>query len=96
MQLIAETAWHHDGDLKFLKSLVETISTKTSANYIKFHLSLDIDEYMHTDHPGYSWAKERVFSETQWNEIFKIVTDNGRKLMLLFNDKKAIMFPHNY
>ncbi|MBN2396157.1 MAG: N-acetylneuraminate synthase family protein [Candidatus Atribacteria bacterium] len=96
MQLIAETAWHHDGDLEFFKKLVETISVKTNADYIKFHLSLDIDEYMHTDHPGYSWAKERVFSETQWNEIFKIVTDNGKKLMLLFNDKKAIDFGMKY
>jgi sialic acid synthase SpsE len=96
MQLIAETAWHHDGDIVFFKKLVETISINTSADYVKFHISLDIDEYMHTDHPGYNWAKERVFSETQWNEIFKIATDNGKKLMLLFNDKKAIDFGMKY
>jgi len=90
MILIAETAWHHDGDFKFFTRLVETISKETKAHYIKFHVTLDIDEYMHTDHSGYNWVKERIFSEHQWDEIFKIVLVNNKKLMLLFNDRKAI------
>ena len=40
MKLIAETAWHHDGDYKFFKNLVQQICNKTKADYIKFHLTL--------------------------------------------------------
>ncbi len=96
MKLIAETAWHHDGDYNFFKNLVTELSIKTKADYIKFHITLDVDEYMHTDHPGYNWAKERIFSEKQWNNIFNIALENNKKLMLLFNDKKAIDFGMKY
>ena len=48
MNLIAETAWHHDGDFDFFKDLVTTIANETKADYIKFHVTLEVDEYMHT------------------------------------------------
>lgn len=96
MKLIAETAWHHDGDFKFFKELVSAIIKETKADYIKFHITLNVDEYMHIDHPAYTWAKERVFSETQWEEVLKIASDSNKKLMLLFNDKKAIDFGMKY
>lgn len=92
MLLIAETAWHHDGDFEFFKKLVEEIAKNTEADYIKFHITLDINEYMHTDHPAYQWAKERIFKKEQWYEILNISLKNNKKLMLLFNDKKAIDF----
>ena len=96
MKLIAETAWHHDGDFIFFKKLVTEIVTKLKPDFIKFHISLDIAEYMHHDHQAYTWLKERMFSISQWTEIFEIVADNGKQLMLLFNDKKAIDFGIKY
>ncbi len=92
MKLIAETAWHHDGDFEFFKTLVTDISTKTKADYIKFHLTLDVDEYIHKDHPGYEWVKKNIFTELQWEEIINIALKNNKKPMLLFNDTKAIDF----
>lgn len=92
MNIIAETAWHHDGNFSFFKNLVTEISNKTKADFIKFHLTLDVDEYMHNDHPGYEWAKERILTKDEWDEIFNIVLGYDKKLMLLFNDKKAIDF----
>lgn len=92
MKLIAETAWHHDGNFRFFKNLVNTIAQETKTDYIKFHITLDVDEYMHIDHPAFSWVKDRVFSKVQWDEIFNIALDNSKKLMLLFNDQKAIDF----
>ena len=46
MKTIAETAWHHDGDINFLLKLVETICLETTCDYIKYHVTLDLDEYM--------------------------------------------------
>lgn len=96
IQLIAETAWHHDGDLDFLKKLVSEICRKTKAHYVKFHITLDLDEYMYADHPAYQWASERVFKEKEWHEVFEIVKENKKKLMLLFNDCKSVRFGMQY
>jgi len=92
MKLITETAWHHDGNFLFFKNLIEEIAKKTETDYIKFHITLDLNEYMHSDHPAYQWAKERIFTEEQWTELFNTAQNNNKKLMLLFNDKKAIDF----
>lgn len=92
MNLIAETAWHHDGDIDFLKKLVNTICDKTECDYIKFHVTLDLEEYIQIAHPIYEWAKERLFSEEEWSMIFKLTREKGKKIMLLFNDQKAIKF----
>jgi len=92
VRIIAETAWHHDGDFEFFKSLVENLIFQTNADYIKFHLSLDADEYIHTDHPAYGWVVDRMFTPSQWTEILNFTIANGKKPILLFNDKKAIEF----
>ena len=36
IKLIAETAWHHQGDFMFMKKLVTEIA-KTNADIIKIH-----------------------------------------------------------
>jgi len=92
IQLIAETAWHHDGDFNFMKSLIEEIISKTKTDYIKLHLSLDFDEYMSKKHPAYSFLEERLLSESKWTEIINKIQKSDKKIMLLFNDKKAIDF----
>lgn len=96
MKLIAETAWHHDGDFEFFKKLVKSIINYTETDYIKFHISLDVDEYMHEDHEAYQWAKDKAIKENQWKNIFDMVLGKGKKLMLLFNDRKAIDFGMKY
>lgn len=92
MNLIAETAWHHDGDFDFFKNLVLSLANKTKADYIKFHVTIDYDEYIHVDHPAYDWVKDRIFTKDQWTEVFNIVLKANKKLMLLFNDTEAIDF----
>lgn len=92
MKLIAETAWHHDGDFDFFKELVSSIAQKTKAEFIKFHITLNVNEYIYKDHPGYKWVNNCVFSESQWEEIINIAINNDKKPMLLFNDTKAVDF----
>lgn len=96
MEVIAETAMHHDGDFEFYKELTSSIVIETKTDYVKFHITLDIAEYAHEDHPAYDWLQARIFNETQWEQLFKIVRENGKKLMLLFNDTKAVDFGMKY
>lgn len=92
MKLIAETAWHHQGDYKFMKNLVSDIATKTEADIIKMHITLDFDEYMDSSHEAYALLKPWLFSKDQWCELVNIVQDNGKEIMLLLNDVEAIKF----
>ncbi|MDA8869500.1 N-acetylneuraminate synthase family protein [Methylophilaceae bacterium] len=92
MKLIAETAWHHEGDYEFMKNLVTKISTKTEADIVKLHITLNFDEYMHSSHDAYSLLKPWLFNRSQWNELIEIVRCNGKQIMLLLNDTEAIKF----
>lgn len=90
--LIAETAWHHEGDFEFMKKLVQSISTETSADYVKMHITLNLDEYMHPQHRAYQTLRSWMFSEYQWDELIGVIRSNGKQLMLLLNDVAAIDF----
>ena len=92
IKLIAGTAWHHEGDFDFMKNLVSQLAKKTNANIIKMHITLDLDEYMHPSHESYSVLKSMLFSKDQWRELIEISRIEGKEIMLLLNDTKAIDF----
>ena len=92
MKLIAETAWHHEGNFSFMKNLISQITTKTSADIVKMHITLDFDEYMDPSHEAYQKLKPMIFNKSQWKELIEIVKDGNKEIMLLLNDKKAIEF----
>jgi len=92
IKLIAETAWHHDGDFPFMDKLVNEILNKSKLDVLKMHVTLDFDEYMDHTHPLYDSLKTKLFSEKQWSILFSYVMNNNKELMLLYNDAKAIEF----
>ena len=91
-KLIAETACHHEGDYPFMKELVTRICETSNADIVKFHITLDLDEYMHKDHDDYKTVKSWIFGAERWEELIGIVRKNNKELMLLLNDTKAIDF----
>jgi len=95
-KLIAETAWHHEGDYVFMKNLVTKICETSSADIVKLHITLDLDEYMSKDHDAYETLKSWMLSANQWEELIGIVRNNGKELMLLLNDTKAIDFASKF
>jgi N,N'-diacetyllegionaminate synthase len=93
---IAETAWHHEGDFAFMKNLVTKICTESDVDIVKFHITLDLDEYMNKDHDAYEMLKSWMLSESNWEELIYIVRENNKELMLLLNDTKAVEFSKKY
>jgi N,N'-diacetyllegionaminate synthase len=89
-QLIAETAWHHEGDIEFMRDLVGKLCDDSKADVIKMHITLDLDSYMARDHDAYNTLKKWVLSEEEWCELIAAVEQSNKKLMLLLNDNKAI------
>ncbi|MFC1869495.1 N-acetylneuraminate synthase family protein [Thermodesulfobacteriota bacterium] len=96
MKLIAETAWHHQGDFDFMKELVSEIEKHTRADIIKLHITLNREQYMAEDHPLFIEGRKREFGEMQWKEIIELVLSGDKELMLLFNDTKAVQFGMQY
>lgn len=96
MKLIAETAWHHEGNFIFMKKLVSDIVNKTNADIVKMHITLDFDEYMDSSHDLYRRLKSMLFHKDQWHELISMVKESGKELMLIPNDTKAIEFAANY
>lgn len=92
IKLIAETAWHHEGDFGFMKDLVTQICQSADVDYIKMHITLDLDEYMCSDHDAYKTLSSWTLLEEQWESLIGIVRANKKHLMLLLNDTKAIEF----
>ena len=92
INLIAETAWHHEGDFSFMKNLIERICIESDVQLVKMHITLDIDEYMHPDHEAYGALKSWLFTDKQWTELINIVRHHKKGLMLLLNDTKAVQF----
>lgn len=90
-KLIAETAWHHQGDEEFMLSLVESLCV-SRADCIKIHLLMDIDEYMHSDHQLYSATKKWMLSEKCWQKVAQTVISAGKELIILCHDRKSIDF----
>ena len=95
-KLIAETACHHEGDYPFMKELVTRICETSNADIVKFHITLDLDEYMSKDHDAYKTLTSWMLSAKQWEELIGIVRNNGKELMLLLNDTKAINFASKF
>tara|TARA_B110001454_G_scaffold196383_1_gene199232 strand:+ start:844 stop:1848 length:1005 start_codon:yes stop_codon:yes gene_type:complete len=91
-KLIAETACHHEGDYPFMKELVTRICETSNADIVKFHITLDLDEYMNKDHDDYKIVKSWMFGAERWEELIGIVRKNNKELMLLLNDTKAVEF----
>ena len=92
MKLIAETAWHHEGNFLFMKKLVSDIVNKTNADIVKMHITLDFDEYMDPSHELYKKLRSMLFHKDQWNELISMVKESGKDLMLIPNDSEAIEF----
>ena len=92
MKLIAETAWHHQGEFGFMEQLILAISSQTKADIIKLHLLLDLEEYISPDHVLFDNYRKWSFSREQWHEIIEQSRLGGKELMLLFNDTKAVEF----
>lgn len=93
--LIGETAFHHQGEILFLKKLIDNgVDAKIDA--IKFHLLLDLDDYFVRDHDAYSALSEWLFTKKQWEEIIDYNEAKGIDSIVLCNDSKSIDFALSY
>lgn len=88
---IGETAFHHEGDVDFLKKLITDISN-IEVQAIKFHLLFDVEDYMVPEHSAIDVIKKIVIPEGEWESIFSDVKKQGKEIVALTNDLKSLEF----
>lgn len=89
--IIAETAYNHEGDIKYLLEMTDDVA-EIKASAIKFHLLLNIDSYMKKNHPLYKQAKKWLFSEKQWDEIILYTNRKKLDIIALCDDVESIQY----
>lgn len=94
-KLIAETAWHHEGDFTFFNKLNSAL-LKTKGDIIKYHITIDADEYMDSKYSLFPSLKKWLFSRNQWEEIIWQTLNSGKEILFLVNDTKAVDFVSKY
>lgn len=87
--IIGETAFHHMGDKAFLKELIDHAS-KLGLHAIKFHILLDVYDYMIESHEVVTTIKKWCFGEEDWYDIIEYASSHRMDLILLCNDVKSI------
>jgi sialic acid synthase SpsE len=90
--IIGETAFHPEGDIEFLKGLIHA-GEKLGLNALKFHLTLDLDDYMVQRHEAKEVLRPWCPNAAQWNEVLTEVKKCN--IVLLCNDVKSIEYAQN-
>lgn len=88
---IGETAFHHEGDVDFLKKLITDISS-LDIQAIKFHLLLDVDDYMVSVHSAIDVIKKISIPKNEWESIFSLVNKHNKEIVALTNDLASLKF----
>ncbi|MEX0596363.1 MAG: N-acetylneuraminate synthase family protein, partial [Candidatus Paceibacterota bacterium] len=89
--IIGETAFHHMGEMSFLKDLIDH-AKNLELDAIKFHLLLDVHDYMVKNHAVIETISNWCFDVEAWKEIIKYAQSKKLDLILLCNDLESIKF----
>lgn len=91
IQTIAETAFAHEGDFNYLINQIK-LSAHAKADYIKFQVFLNKDEYFTDKHPALEKISSFMFNERQWLEAFELSDNLGLKVLALPLNVSALAF----
>jgi N,N'-diacetyllegionaminate synthase len=84
-----ETAFHHEGDVRYLKELIDA-SASVGAQGVKFQVLIDYDELLSTKHPAYHTFKKALLSKESWNEVLTYCTAKGLDIIFMPCDVMAL------
>lgn len=77
-----ETAYHHMGDMAFLKSLIDS-SAEIGAKGVKFQVLIDYDSFIADQHSMYEEFKKGTFTLHEWREIFSYTNSKGLDIIFM-------------
>ena len=87
--LYAETAFHHEGDYSYLKSLVDT-AANAGCKGVKFKILIDLDDFLSRRHPDYNKVKKWILSENRWEEVLEYAHSKHMRIVAMPCDVAAV------
>ncbi len=87
--LIAETAYNHEGDFSYLLKMIDG-AHEAGADAVKFHLLLNLAQYLQDKHALNAEMPEWLFSKTQWSEIFAHTAQKNMDIIALCDDTDSV------
>lgn len=91
MYWIAEPAYTHQGEFDYLLQLVDAV-VQSGADAVKFHIMLDLDEYIVPDHSLYADLQKWLFTREQWREVFARCRKAGLEIVGLADELPSLEF----
>jgi len=87
--IIGETAFHHEGDIQFLKELINT-GGNIGVDAMKFHLTIDLDDYMIANHEAIDVLRPWCLNAQDWSEVLDYLKQKNIDTILLCNDVASL------
>ena len=89
--IIGETAYHHQGDIDYLYKIIDDIA-QMGLDAVKFQILLDIESYMHKDHPLMKELRTWLFNRDQWDKAISYSRKKGLNVIVLCEDVKTLQY----
>lgn len=77
-----ETAFHHQGDMEYMKKLV-LASKNAGVSGVKFQVLTKVDDFVSTRHSAYTDLASYCFTTEQWREIFRFTHEQGLEIIMM-------------
>ena len=87
--IIGETAFHHEGDVQFAKELIKN-AVELGIEAIKFHITLDLDDYMAYNHEAIDIIRPWCLNSKEWDNVLSNI--ENLDVILLCNDVKSVEY----
>lgn len=89
--LIAETAFHHEGDLSYLLRLVDA-AANAGADAVKFQILLSSSDFIAPSHSSREKLTTFMFEEGQWSTAIRHAQDVGLEIVVMPLEPVALQF----
>lgn len=89
--IIGETAYNHEGDFNYLLKMTDSI-TDAGLSAVKFHLLLDLNNYLQGNHPLLETLNDWLFTQNEWVEIIDYSHKKGLDIIALCDDMQSVNF----
>ncbi len=94
MKIIAESAFNHNGSLKYLKQLaIESI--KSGADFFTVQV-MDVDDFCTKDYSKYELYKENTLKKREWIDFFKFCKKNNINIIPCVLEASSFNLCYNY
>lgn len=77
-----ETAFHHQGDIQYLKDLVKA-SKEAGADGVKFQVLTKAEDFISTRHSAFNELKSYCLDFNEWRDIFEYTDNLGLDIIMM-------------